>query len=60
MSQAIEQNILGAALSVPGYATLMTLYGACQGANRQRPGAPSALPPPGPPPGLRPAPSTSP
>ena len=32
---AIEDNILGMVLSVPGYAVLMTLYGACQGANRQ-------------------------
>jgi len=32
----INANILGAVLSVPGYATLMTLYGACQGANYQR------------------------
>ena len=34
--QAIDQNILGVVLSVPGYGVLMTLYGACQGANRQR------------------------
>ena len=27
--------MLGACLSVPGYAVLMTLYGACRGANRQ-------------------------
>ena len=33
---AIEKNILGAVLSVPGYAVLMTMYGACLGANRQR------------------------
>ena len=35
---AIKANIYGAALSVPGYGVLMTLYGACQGSNRQQPG----------------------
>ena len=32
---AIAENMVGACLSVPGYAVLMTLYGACRGANRQ-------------------------
>ena len=32
----IASSMLGAVLSVPGYACLMTLYGACRGANHQR------------------------
>mmetsp|Transcript_8562 Transcript_8562/g.22068 ORF Transcript_8562/g.22068 Transcript_8562/m.22068 type:complete len:508 (-) Transcript_8562:8-1531(-) len=32
----VDENMLGAVLSVPGYAVLMTLAGACRGANRQK------------------------
>lgn len=32
----VDQNMLGAVLSVPGYAILMTLAGACRGASRQK------------------------
>ena len=36
MAGAIDDNMLGAVLSVPGYAVFMTLFGACRGANHQR------------------------
>ena len=32
----VDSSILGACFSLPGYAFLMTLAGACRGANRQR------------------------
>ena len=34
--RAIEDNMLGVVLSIPGYGVLMTSYGACQGIGRQR------------------------
>lgn len=34
--RAVEGTMLATCLSVPGYAVLMTLFGACRGANRQR------------------------
>ena len=33
---AVERNMLGAVLSLPGYSLLMTLAGACRGINRNR------------------------
>jgi MATE family multidrug resistance protein len=33
---SLERNMIGAAMSVPGYAVFMTLYGACRGVNKQR------------------------
>eukprot|EP00041_Stephanoeca_diplocostata_P006009 m.73156 g.73156 ORF g.73156 m.73156 type:complete len:502 (+) comp16118_c0_seq3:275-1780(+) len=34
--ESVKRNMLGGCFSVPGYAFLMTLGGACRGANRQR------------------------
>ena len=36
VADVVDQNILGAVASIPGYAMLMTLAGACRGANRQK------------------------
>ena len=32
----VDASMLGAAISLPGYAFLMTLAGACRGASKQR------------------------
>eukprot|EP00041_Stephanoeca_diplocostata_P029195 m.856061 g.856061 ORF g.856061 m.856061 type:complete len:544 (-) comp23511_c0_seq1:3708-5339(-) len=36
VQQYTRENIIGATMSIPGYALLMTLVGACRGANRQK------------------------
>jgi MATE family multidrug resistance protein len=36
VADVVDRNMLGAVVSLPGYAMLMTIAGACRGANRQR------------------------
>jgi hypothetical protein len=36
VTAVVDESMLGAALSIPGYGLLMTLAGACRGASRQR------------------------